>query len=161
MTLRPPTLGLPRASHKSAVTAQRFAQGMTFDQYVAYTGTPENLAREAGWWLGTTRHDFSGRMRTRYDLCRLGEAQVHLRRVPGDLPQDGTRKAMQAHAGVDRPGENREQAWERFIRNWGALQDSPFWQVWTSAAADEMLSALHERLVVGPSTRRDRAPESS
>ena len=73
----------------------------------------------------------------------------------------GLAKAMQAHAGVDRPGENREQAWERFIRNWGALQDSPFWQVWTSAAVDEMLSALHERLVVGPSTRRDRAPESS
>src|SRR5215470_1838117 len=49
---------------------------MTFDQYVAYTGTPDNLAREAGWWLGTTRHDFSGLLRTRYDLCRLSEAQI-------------------------------------------------------------------------------------
>jgi hypothetical protein len=33
---------------------------MTFDQYVTYTGTPENLAREAGWWLGPERMDTSG-----------------------------------------------------------------------------------------------------
>ena len=32
---------------KSAVTAERFAKGMTFDQYVKYTGSSENLAREA------------------------------------------------------------------------------------------------------------------
>src|SRR5262245_2493491 len=60
----------------SVVTAERFAQGMTFDQYVAYTGTPENLAREAGWWAGTTRHDFSGLLRERYERCRLSDAQV-------------------------------------------------------------------------------------
>ena len=59
-------------------------------------------------------------------------------------------KAMQAHAGVDKPGKNRERAWDRFIGDWATLQDSPFWQVWTSAAVDEMISALHERLVVGP-----------
>jgi hypothetical protein len=29
------------------VTAERFARGRTFDEYVAYTATPENLAREA------------------------------------------------------------------------------------------------------------------
>jgi hypothetical protein len=33
---------------KRALTAERFAHGMTFDQYVLYTGSPENLAREAG-----------------------------------------------------------------------------------------------------------------
>jgi len=33
----------------AVVTAERFARGMTFDEYVAYAGTPENLAREAGW----------------------------------------------------------------------------------------------------------------
>jgi hypothetical protein len=54
--------------------------------------------------------------------------------------------AMQAAA----RGENREQAWEQFIRDWGALQQLPFYQMWASAAVDEMLSALHERLVVGP-----------
>jgi hypothetical protein len=52
--------------------------------------------------------------------------------------------AMQAAA----RGENREQAWEQFIRDWGALQALPFYQMWASAAVDEMLSALHERLVV-------------
>ena len=50
---------------------------------------------------------------------------------------------------VAKPGENREQAWDRFIRDWGALQDSPVWQVWTSATVDEILSALHARIAVG------------
>jgi hypothetical protein len=45
-------------AHKSSVvTAGRFAQGMTFDEYVQYVGTPENLAREAGWWRGPQRRD--------------------------------------------------------------------------------------------------------
>jgi Glyoxalase-like domain len=34
----------------SAVTPERFARGMTFDEYVRYAGSPENLAREA--WGG-------------------------------------------------------------------------------------------------------------
>ena len=29
----------------SVVTPERFASGMTFDQYVAYVGSPENLKR--------------------------------------------------------------------------------------------------------------------
>ncbi len=32
---------------KSAVTPERFAKGRTFDEYVAYVGSAENLAREA------------------------------------------------------------------------------------------------------------------
>jgi hypothetical protein len=51
---------------------------------------------------------------------------------------------------VAKPGENREEAWARFIRDWGALQASPFFPMWASAAVDEMVSALHERLVVDP-----------
>ena len=31
---------------QSVVTPERFAQGMTFEQYVTYVGTPENLQRE-------------------------------------------------------------------------------------------------------------------
>jgi hypothetical protein len=51
---------------------------------------------------------------------------------------------------VAKPGETtREQAWERFISDWRALQESPFYTLWTSAAVDEILSALHERIVVG------------
>jgi hypothetical protein len=54
---------------------------------------------------------------------------------------------------VARPGESREQAWDRFIRDWRALQEeSPFFRMWASAAIDEMLSALHERLVIGPTS---------
>ena len=56
------------------VTPERFARGMTFDQYVAYAGTPENLQREAGWWLGTQRHDFSGLLRAWYESSTLGDA---------------------------------------------------------------------------------------
>ena len=60
----------------SAVTPQRFASGMTFDEYVAYAGTPENLAREAGGWLGTERQDLSGLLRTWYEQRRLSDAQA-------------------------------------------------------------------------------------
>jgi hypothetical protein len=49
-----------------------------------------------------------------------------------------------------KPGETREQAWERFMRDWRALQEGPFFPLWASATADEILSALYERLVVGP-----------
>src|SRR5215470_10620466 len=171
---------------------------MTFDEYVAYTGTPENLAREAGWWLGTTRHDFSGLLCTRYELCRLSEGQGAAIRWLAALPdgparllgiseewssgcrRDGPKQTFQTvptvvfltkafevlytyfefpaiyrktelarRLGVPASRENREKEWERFIRDWGALQESPFWQVWTSAAVDEILSALLERLVVG------------
>ena len=51
---------------KSVVTPERFAQGMTFEQYVKYTGSPENLAREAfgsyypdGGSIGAARRDYS------------------------------------------------------------------------------------------------------
>jgi hypothetical protein len=57
---------------RGAVTAE-FAQGMTVDDYVAYVGTPVNLAREAGWWLGPRGHDFSGLLRERYVLSALHE----------------------------------------------------------------------------------------
>src|SRR5437870_12392153 len=49
---------------------------MTFEQYVAYAGGPENLAREAGSWLGPERHDFSGLLREWYERDRLDEAQI-------------------------------------------------------------------------------------
>ena len=68
---------------KSVVTPERFARGMTFEQYVAYTATPENLAREA--WGGyhpdagsiaTQRRDNSGVFRERYARARLADHQV-------------------------------------------------------------------------------------
>ena len=60
-----------------ALTPERFAQGMTFDEYVAYTATPANLARESGWWLGTVRKDLSDLLRGWYEgPARLSEAQT-------------------------------------------------------------------------------------
>ena len=232
---------------KAVVTAERFAQGMTFEQYVAYAGGPENLAREAGSWLGPERHDFSGLLREWYERDRLDEAQIAAIRWcaaqpngpakllviseewSSDCRRDVPMLARLAEAGglelrifqrdgqkfsrapkadpsespnadivnaflnekdgqtfqsvptvvfltneleelyryiefpaiypkmrlaktmqVAKPGEDREEAWKRFIRDWRALQHSPFFRMWASAAVDEMISALHERLVVGP-----------
>jgi len=58
--------------------------------------------------------------------------------------------ALAAAMQVAKPGEYREQAGDRFIRDWRELQEGPFGQLWVSAAIHEMISALHERLVVGP-----------
>jgi len=65
------------------VTAERFAKGMTFDEYVTYTGSPENLAREAwgGYYpdagsIPTARKDNSAVFRERYARARLTDAQA-------------------------------------------------------------------------------------
>ncbi len=227
------------------VTPERFATGMTFDQYMDYIGTPENLAREAGWWLGPERRDWSGPLRRWYETVQLRDDQVaairwlaaqpkgpakilliseewssdcrrvitllgrlaeavplelrifardgqmvgrgpradpaespnadlmneflrrqdgrtyqsipvvafytkdleylyHYTERPAIFPRDRLVPAMQAA----RPGETREQAWERFLRDWGAMQQSPIFKVWASAAIDEMLSALYEQRVL-------------
>jgi Thioredoxin len=67
----------------SAVTPERFARGMTFEEYVTYTGSPENLAREGfgsyypdGGVIGTTRRDNSEVFRERYARARLADYQV-------------------------------------------------------------------------------------
>src|SRR5262249_9683654 len=68
---------------KSVVTPKRFAGGMTFEQYVIYTGSPENLAREGfgsyypdGGSIGTTRRATSAVFRERYARARLADYQV-------------------------------------------------------------------------------------
>jgi len=229
------------------ITPERFATGMTFDEYVRYVGTPANLAREAGWWLGPQRRDFSGLLRAWYARVQLSGAQMDAirwlasqpdgparvlviseewssdcrRDVPplarlaeaGGLelrifPRDGQKLGRGPRANPDesptadivneflndkdgqtfqsvpvaafftsdwrclyryiefpaiyhkerlftamqvaRPGETREQAWPRFLRDWHALQQSPFFLMWASAAIDEIVAALHERIVVGP-----------
>jgi thioredoxin family protein len=53
------------------------------------------------------------------------------------------------HLRAAHPGESAEQTKERGTRDFMALQRSPFFDVWACAGVDEMLSALHERLVVG------------
>ena len=228
---------------KSVVTAERYAKGMTFDDYVAFVGTPGNLKREGSM---APRKDWSGFLRESYDRARLTDAQVSAvrwlaaqpngpqkilvlseewssdcrRDVPmlarlaeaGGLqlrvfPRDGERvgrgpKADPAESpnadimneflnekhgqtwqsipvavfytkdldylyhyveypaiyhkdrvrgaiNAARPGETGEQTAERGTRDFFALQASPFFHLWACAAIDEILSALHERLVVG------------
>ena len=58
----------------SVVTAERYASGMTFDEYVAYVGTPENLAREGTG--GAARRDFSAFFRAAFDKLHLTDAQL-------------------------------------------------------------------------------------
>ena len=237
-------MGAGRGS--GVVTPERFATGMTFAQYLDYIGTPENLAREAGWWRGTERVDWSARLREWSRSLELRDDQVAALRwlaaqpkgpakilviseewssdcrrdvtILGRLtegaglelrifPRDGQRVGREPRADpakspnadlmneflrerdgrtyqsipvvvfytkdleylyhyteypavypmkrlapvmqVARPGETPEVTWERFLRDWGAAQQSPFFKVWASAAVDEMLSALYELHVVG------------
>ncbi len=51
-----------------SVTPERYAQGMTFDEYVAFVATPENLARESG---GGPRLDHSEDLRAAFENRQL------------------------------------------------------------------------------------------
>ena len=62
------------------MTPERFAQGMTFDEYVKFVGSPENLNREGfdirRFSLVRPRVDWSGFLRERHAKARLGDEQV-------------------------------------------------------------------------------------
>jgi hypothetical protein len=239
---------------KSVVTAERFARGMTFEQYVAYTGSPENLAREA--WGGyfpdggskpTARKDNSAVFRERYARARLSDQQAvaikwlaaqpngpaKILMISEDWSSDcrrdvpmmarlaeagglelrifnrdgkkilGTRRPdpaahpdgnhdlmleflnrknggewasipvavfytrdfqelhryieypaiyhkdlIRGHQQAARSGESEAQTRDRGQREFLAMQQSPFFDVWASAAVDEILSALYEKLTV-------------
>jgi hypothetical protein len=240
---------------QSVVTPERFAKGMTFDEYLKYVGSQENLAREAfggyfpdGGSFSAPRKDNSAIFRDRYAKARLSDDQTAAikwlaaqpngpakilvisedwssdcrRDVPvlarlaeaGGLElrifnRDGkkilaTRKPdpaatpdanhdlmlefmneknggewasvpvavfctkdfrelhryieypaiynkdrIRGHQQASRSGESAEQTKDRGMREFVALQASPFFDVWASAAIAEILSALHEKLVVG------------
>jgi len=55
------------------VSPERFAKGMTFEQYVAFVGTPENLKREGSF--NRPRKDYSGFLRKAFESARLSDAQ--------------------------------------------------------------------------------------
>ncbi len=55
------------------VTRDRFAQGMTFDEYVKFVGTPENLKREGSFNM--PRKDYSEFLRKAFESARLSDAQ--------------------------------------------------------------------------------------
>jgi hypothetical protein len=57
---------------------------------------------------------------------------------------------LRGHMLAARPGESPEATRQRADREFLELQRSPFFRIWADAAVDEIISALHERLVVGP-----------
>jgi hypothetical protein len=56
---------------------------------------------------------------------------------------------IRAHQQAARSGESAEQAKERGMREFAAMQASPFFDLWAAAGLDEILSALYEKRVVG------------
>ena len=236
--------------NSSVVTPERFAKGMTFDEYVTFIGSPENLAREGfdvrRFSLARPRLGWSGYLRARYAKAQLtadqtgairwlaaqpgGPAKIlvlsedwssdcrrdvpYLARLaaagglelrifardgnamlmkglpdPGSTPnadlvhayaneKSGERFAtvpvaiffdksfnelhryieypaiyhkarLIGHLRSARDGETQDQAKQRGGRQIGELLESPFFDVWASAGIDEIVSALHERVVVG------------
>src|SRR5438132_10243690 len=68
---------------KVSVTPERFAQGMTFDQYLQYIAGPENLAREGN--DGARRTDRSAEIRAGYESASLSPHQAEaLRWLAGE-----------------------------------------------------------------------------
>ena len=239
---------------QSVVTAARFAKGMTFDEYVKYVGTPENLAREGfaayhpdAGSIGGPRKDNSAVFRERYARTKLADYQVAAikwlaaqpggpakilvisedwssdcrrdvpilqrlaeagglelrifnrdgkkilsqRRPDPSLAPDGNHDLMlefmnaksggefaslpavgiyakdfrllyryleypaiyhkdqvRGHMQKARPGETDEARKQRDAREFLAMQQSPFFDLWASAGVDEILSALYERQVL-------------
>jgi hypothetical protein len=235
-------------TRQDVVTPERFASGMTFEQYLDSLGTPGNLAREASG-AGGPRLDRTAEVRAWYDTTRLSEPQVAALRwlasrsdgpakilaiseewssdCRRDVPvlarmaeaagwelrifrRDGQRFSashrpslaeapdsnadimaeflnekngqtwqsipvavfytrdlrylyhyteypaiyhkdrIRGHMLAARPGETPDEARRRGDSEFVELQRSPFFRIWACAAVDEMLTALHERLTVGP-----------
>jgi len=63
-----------------AMTPERFARGMTFDEYVKFIGSPDNLGREGfdirRFSLVRPRVDWSAYLRERHAKARLADDQV-------------------------------------------------------------------------------------
>ena len=239
---------------KSVVTPERFAKGRTFDEYMRYVGTPENLAREAfgsyfpdGGAKPAPRKDNSAVFRERYARAGLSDHQAAaikwLAAQPGgpakilvisedwssdcrrDIPwlarlaeagglelrifnrdgakilgtrrpdpsaapdgnydlmleflnaKDGAEWAsvpvvvvytkdlqelhrymeypaiyhkdpVRAHQQAARSGETPDQARDRGMREFTAMQAGPFFDLWAAACVDEILAALYEKRIL-------------
>jgi len=55
------------------VSRERYAQGMTFDEYVKFVSTPENLKREGSFNM--PRKDYGGFLRKAFESAQLSDAQ--------------------------------------------------------------------------------------
>ena len=226
------------------VNRERFAQGMTFEQYVKFISTPENLRREGAF--NRPRKDYGDFFRKAYEATQLTptqrEAMAWITAQPSapakvlvisedwssdcrrDVPvvariaeaghmelrifhrdgqkisntpapdpkespnadlmaqflrkRDGqtfqsipiaaffTKDFQHLYTYVEfpgiyhkdrvrgainqpKPGESKEQTAERSLSDFFAFQDTAFFKIYATAAADEIIAMLHERLRVG------------
>lgn len=74
-----------------SLTSERFARGMTFEQYLDFIASPDNLRREGSG--GAPRRDVSGLLRGRYQRARLTDAQTAALRSLAERP-DGPAKIL-------------------------------------------------------------------
>ena len=226
------------------VTPERFAQGMTFDQYVKFVSTPENLKREGSFSM--PRRDYSEFLRKAFEAAQLTDAQreawqwivaqangpakmlvisedwssdcrrdvpmlarlaqlggLDMRIFPRDghklsalpvpdakespyadvmtpflrtrdgetfqsipiaafytknfehmytymeFPQIYRKDRVRPALSAPKPGESKEEFAKRSLSEFFAFQQSSFFQLYASAAVDEIIAMLHERLRVG------------
>jgi Thioredoxin len=226
------------------VTKERFAQGMTFDEYVKFVSTPENLKREGSFNM--PRKDYGDFLRRGFESAQLNDAQreawrwivaqpnapakmlvisedwssdcrrdvpmfarlaavggLELRIFPRDghtitslgvpdpkespyadvmtpflrkrdgatfqsipiaafftksfehlytymeFPQIYRKDRVRPALSAPKPGESKEEFAKRSLSEFFAFQQSPFFQLYASAAVDEIIAMLHERLRVG------------
>ena len=226
------------------VSAERFAKGMTFDEYVKFVGTPENLQREGSFNM--PRKDYSDFLRKGFDAARLTDAQREawqwivsqpngpakmlviseewssdcrrdvpaiaklaatagwelrifardghkitstpapdpkeqpnadlmaqfLRKADGqtfqsipiaafytknfehlytymEFPQIYRKDRVRPALSAPKAGESKEDFARRSLSEFFAFQQSPFFQLYASAAVDEIIAMLHERIRVG------------
>src|SRR5580765_6632726 len=70
----------PHGKAGARMTPDRFAKGMTFDDYLKFIGSPQNLAREGfdirRFALCKPRVDWSGYLRERLARARLSDEQT-------------------------------------------------------------------------------------
>jgi hypothetical protein len=77
---------------------------------------------------------------------RALEYLYHFTEYPRIYEKD---RVVVQHIRAPRPGESPDETRTRVDREFGALQRSPFFRVWASATVDEIISALHRKLVLG------------
>ncbi len=74
------------------------------------------------------------------------EYLYHFTEYPAIYDKD---RLVVQHIRAARPGEPPAERRARADREFGELQRSPFFRVWTSATVDEIISALHRKAVLG------------
>jgi hypothetical protein len=55
---------------------------------------------------------------------------------------------VRAHQQAARGGETAEQGRDRGMREFAAMQASPFFDLWAAACVDEILAALYEKRIL-------------